>query len=295
MTVLTINQGSARYEHVVQLMNGRRFEEAIAAAKEWINSNSQNADAYGILAQIYLKSDQFHEALYWSEEALRYDAENTIAWFVRVSVLDAQGEDRELLKALNEAQRLDPYEGHYYFLKFNSHRKNGRLQEARQELDKALYMSPENSLYIASDSYLQAIWGNFEASLASEMCALQRNTGDDRTFLFLAWAAQSRGEHDKALEYLKDAIRMKPEDVHLRSEYMDTLGRSHPLYRVFLLPCFLKNIKTWQFVLLWVASWFIYKPLFIMLVVLYAAAHWTSPVIVRIKVYGWGSMFQKNV
>jgi tetratricopeptide (TPR) repeat protein len=292
--VLTIDQGTDRSERVLHHMNGGRFDEAIAAAEQWIKSNPRNAEAYGLLAQIYLKWEKLDQALYWSDESLRYDAENTKAWFVRVSVLYAQGEEREFYKAVKEAQRLDPYEGHYYFLKFNCCRENGRLQEAREELDKALYMCPEKSLYKAAHSYLQANCGNFEASVASEQGVLLSKPADGETFLYLAWAAEVRGEYEKSLEYVKKAIRNDPEDFHLRTEYMNSLRKFHWYYRLLLLPCFLQKIKVWQFALLGVAAWFVYKPLIVLLAVLYAASHWTSTLLVRIKVLGWKKQRETN-
>ncbi|WP_161793325.1 tetratricopeptide repeat protein [Cohnella kolymensis] len=291
---MTINQGTARSERILQLMNEGRSEEALAEAELWIKSNPHNAEAYGMLAQIYLKSDNLDQALYWSDQSLRYDAENTTAWFVRVIVLYAQGEEREFFKAVKEAQRFDPYEGHYYFLKFNFCRKNGRLQEAREELNKALYMSPEKLLYKAADSYLQANCGDYEASRVSEKGALLREPADGETFLYLAWAARIRGEHQKALEYLEKAIGIEPGNAHLRTEYTNCLRKCNWLYRLLLLPCYMQKVKVWQFALLGVAAWFVYKPLIVVLAILYAASHGIGTILVRVKVLRWKKQRETN-
>jgi predicted Zn-dependent protease len=132
---------SLRYEQsdhmtrVFQLTNWRRFDEAISEAEQWLREEPENANAYGMLAQIYMKSGKYDKALHWSAESLKYDPENKIGWFVRVIVLYSQGKEKEYLQAVKEAQRIDPYESHYLFLSFNLYHKKGKLQQAREELD----------------------------------------------------------------------------------------------------------------------------------------------------------------
>lgn len=291
---------SLRYEQsdhmtrVFQLTNWRRFDEAISEAEQWLREEPENANAYGMLAQIYMKSGKYDKALHWSAESLKYDPENKIGWFVRVIVLYSQGKEKEYLQAVKEAQRIDPYESHYLFLSFNLYHKKGKLQQAREELDQALRLAPDNSLYLAGDSYLHANARNFQASLASEQAALFQNPDHDQTFLYLAWAAEKRGDYDKEQEYLKNAIRLDPTDAQIRREYLKSLQKSYWFYRLLLLPSFIKKMKPWQIFLTWIVAWLLFKPLIILFIVLHVLSHWTSKLLVKAKVFGWRSIFRRQ-
>lgn len=69
----------ARY---FQLIEWRRYKEAIQEAEEIIRLSPDEGRGYALLAQAYLKLGEKEKALVWSQEALRRDPEHEVAWFV---------------------------------------------------------------------------------------------------------------------------------------------------------------------------------------------------------------------
>ncbi|MNB72387.1 Beta-barrel assembly-enhancing protease [compost metagenome] len=290
----TSESGALHGVRVYQLMNWRRFPEAIREAENWIAEDPENSDAYGMLAQVHLKAGSYDQALHWSSESLRCDPENPIAWFVRTITLYSQGEEKLFMEAVVEAQRIDPLESHYPFLKFNLYHKKGSLKEAREELDQALRLDPDRALYLAADSYLRANSRDFEGSLASESMALFQDPEDDQTFLHLAWAANRRGDYGKELEFMKNAVRIDPADEQIRAEYLSSLQKKYWFYRVLLMPFVVKKrLARWQFLLIWIVLWLVFRPLVVLFLLLYVLAHWASRLMVRVQVFGWRSLFRK--
>jgi tetratricopeptide (TPR) repeat protein len=277
---LNMRNGSVYREKAVQLMGWRRWNEAVAEAEQWIRSEPNNADAYATLAQI------------WCNEALRYDPENILAWYVRVFTYYCESKDKEFFEAVTEALRIDPYESVYYFLRFNIFHKKGNRMEAEAEMLRALQIDPEVPLYLAAYSYLQASLGEFVQSRITERQALQNDPNDAQVFMYLAWAADQRAEYTKETEYLKNAVRLNPESNHIRQEYIKSLQKNYWFYRVLLMPSFIKKMKPWHIFVSWFLAWILFKPLIFVFIALYVLAHWTSKLLVQVKVFGWRNIFK---
>jgi len=288
-----LQQNTAYFDRTFQLMNWRRYPEAIAEAEKWIASDPENAGAYAMLGQIHMKAGNHDKALHWAGEALRYDPENHIAWFVRTVVLYATGQEELYFEAASEAQRLDPTESYYSYLSFNLYHKKGKHAEARQHLDRALLLAPSRGLYLSADSYLRASMKDFAGSQASEAAALFEDPDNDQTYLYLAWAAERRGEFKKEIDFLKNAVRLDPNDAQIRQEYLNSLQKQYWFYRILMLPSFLRRFKRWQLILLWFVVWLIFRPFVLLFLLFYVLSHWITKLLVKVQVFGWGSLFRK--
>lgn len=279
---------TTRFRKAYQLIEWKRYDAALKEAGELVRENPDDADVYALVGDIHLKLDQYDKALHWSGEALKRDPENQVAWYVRVAVYYETGNDKALDEALQEARRIDPYEAQYLFIESNMCNKKGRFAEAKAHIEDALALRPENPLYIAMLSYIEALLNNSEASRALSQEALRLEAESPYVFLHLAWAAGRRDEYALQADYLKSAIRLQPDNSQIRAEYLEALQKNYMLYRFFLFPAkLMKRWKPWQFLLVWFAAWIIFKPLVIVFILLYILSHWLTKLLVHVKVFGW--------
>jgi len=110
---------------------------------------------------------------------------------------------------------------------------------------------------------------------------------NSNVFMYLAWAADQRGDHLKSLQYLENAVRLKLDNRQLREEYLEILQKQYKVYRLFLVPSkLLTRVKPVYALLLWIVAWFSFRPLVVVFIVLYVVAHWTTKLIVNVKVFG---------
>ena len=291
---MNIHEGSAYREKIVQLMDLRHWKEASAEAERWISSEPSNADAYATLAQINLKQNQFEQAHNWTNQALRHDSENVLAWYVRVFAYYCEGKDQAFLDAVTEAIRIDPLETLFYFLRFNIYHKKGNRMEAEADILKVLEINPDVPLYLAAYSYFQASNSEFVQSRISERQALRFISNDSQLFIYLAWAAELRAEYEKETEYFKNAVRLNPQSEQFRQDYLNSLQKNDRFYRMLLMPSSIKNIKPAYFIISWFLAWIFFKPLVIVFIFLYVLAHWTSKLVVQVKVFGWCNIFKSS-
>ncbi|MBW5446399.1 tetratricopeptide repeat protein [Cohnella sp. CFH 77786] len=276
------------YTEVHQLMEWKRYKEALKAADRILRNDPEDADAYALIARIHSLMDEYEKALHWAGEALKRSPEHELAWFVRVGVYYETNKEKEFNEALQEALRIDPYETQYYFLKANRLNGKKRFHEAKEQLLKALEMKPETPLYLAALSYTEALLGNIGESRRLDRQAIGYGAEAPYTLLYLAWAAGQRGDFDLQESYMRSAVRLNPESRQFQNEYLEALQHNQIVFRIFLWPTIaLRRMKPWQLFISWIVAWFLFKPLLILFIFLYVLAHWLAKGIVHVRVFGW--------
>jgi tetratricopeptide (TPR) repeat protein len=269
-------------------MEWRRYKEALQEAEQLLRLDPEDADAYALIARIHLILDEYEKALFFAGESLKREPENELAWYVRVGVYYETKNEQAFREAVEEAQRIDPYEAQYFFLKANLLTRKGKYQASKEELLQALELSPENPLFLASLSYVEALLRDVEESRRLDRQAIRYDAEEPHVLLYLAWAASHRGDYDLQETYMKTAVRLNPEDKQFQDEYLEALQNSQKLFRAFLWPTkFLRRLKSWQVLVAWIAAWMLFKPLVIVFIVLYVIAHWVTKGIVHVRVFGW--------
>lgn len=152
------------YAAVYQLLEWKRYKEALQEAEDILKEDPEDPDAYALTGQIYLLQEEYDKALYWSGEAIKREPEHKLGWYVRVCVYYETRQYPAFSEAIEEALRIDPYEAHFYFLKANLLNKNGNFAAPKEQLLPALELRPENPLYLAMLSYIEALLRNFPES-----------------------------------------------------------------------------------------------------------------------------------
>jgi len=283
-----VDEARVRYQKVVQLMEWNRLQDAEREAMALIQDEPEDADNYALLGYVKHKMEKYEEAHHWVEQALRREPEHILGWYVRTNTFYEQDNMKALKTALEEALRIDPYEPHYHMLNANLCNKKGKYNEAKEHLLKALEIAPENAFYLAQMSYTEALLGNSHISKEYEKESLRLDVESELNYLYLAWAADRRDDNEQYLLMLKNAIHLDPDNKQVREEYMEGLQSQYLLYRILMAPSRLaKRLKPWQILMCWFALWIIFRPLVIIFIILYVIIHWSTKLLVHVKLFGW--------
>lgn len=278
----------ASYNKAQQLIEWKRYKEALKEAEHLVSQNPEDPNVFALISHIHLLMNEYDKALEWSNQALSRDPEQELAWFVRVCVYYETDKDRACEEALQEALRIDPYEPQYYYLQANLYNKRGKPNNAKTALSHALEMRPESPLYLAALSYTEALLNNFEDSARWEKLALQYNTESSQVYFYLGSAAGERGEYKLKETYMRNAVRLDPDEKQYQDEFLEALQQNEGLFKIFLWPGkFLRKMKSWQILLTWFVAVLLFRPFLILFIVLYVLSHWVTKAIVHVKVFGW--------
>ncbi|AIQ48019.1 hypothetical protein R70723_20500 [Paenibacillus sp. FSL R7-0273] len=273
---------------VHELMEMKRYKEALVEAEQVLREDPEDPDVFAIIAHIYILQENYEKAQHWTGEALRRDPEQQLAWFVQICIYYDTQNYKALNEVLPEAMRVDPYEPHYYFIKANLLNKRAKYKEAREQLLQALELSPENAVYLATLSYTEALLGNMAESVSLDRQAVQTGVENEYVLLYLGWAAGHRGDYKLKETYMRNAVRLDPDDKQLRDEFLESLQQTHKLLAVFLWPTkYFRRLKRWQILTLWIVAWIVFRPLVLVFLILYFTANMVTKGIVHVQVYGW--------
>ncbi|OWR27681.1 hypothetical protein CDO73_21035 [Saccharibacillus sp. O23] len=269
------------------LLSRGRNKEALTEAGEWLREEPETVGPYGALSLAYINLHDYDRALECTEQMLRLDPNEEDAWFLRAVIYYSTREWTQMQEAAEEGLRLNPYRAHLHYLLANMHNKFGRFDQARQAIERALDIDTENGLYYALYSYVLANLLRHEDSREAAENALRKDVETSQTFLYLGWAADRRGDVKTAKTMMEQAIRLDPDDEQTRTEYMEAVQKNYWFYRIFTLPVFFNRFKAWQLLLIWVAASILFRPLVIILVILYGFSFILSKIFVHVQVYGW--------
>ncbi|MBW4083026.1 tetratricopeptide repeat protein [Paenibacillus sp. S150] len=273
---------------VHQLIGWKRYKEALAEAEQLLRQEPEDPDAFALMAHICSLMNEYEKALHWAKEALLREPQHELAWYVRVCVYYETDNEKALEETLREAMRVDPYEAHYYFLQANRLNKKAKYKESRGLLLQALELRPENPLYLAALSYTEALLGNMAESARVDAVAAGYDAENAYVLLYLAWAAGQRGDYKLKEVYMKNAVRLSPDNRQLQDEFLEALQQRQKLFRIFLWPTRLvRRMKRWQIILAWMFAWILFRPLVLLFIVLYVLANWVTKGIVHVQVFGW--------
>lgn len=276
-----------RAERFQRLLGWGKHKEALAEAGEWLREEPETAGPYNALALAYINTGEFDRALECTNQSLRIDPDDDDGWFFRAVIHYATNEWKLMREAAEEALRINPYRAHLYYLLANMHNKQGKFEQARVSIEQALEIDAENGLYHALHSYVLANCLRFDDSIEAAETALREDVERAQTFLYLGWAADRRGDAKGAKTMMEQAIRLDPDEEQIRTEYMQSLQKNFWFYRIFTLPVFFRRFKPWKLVLIWIIASILFRPLIILLVILYMFSFMLSKAFVHVQVYGW--------
>ncbi len=276
-----------RSERIDRLVEWERYDEALREAGEWLREEPESPEPYNALATIYMNKKEYEHALEGTSQALRIEPDNERAWTLRAFIYYDKREWSLMLQATHEGLRINPYQAHLYYLLSNMHNMQGKFQEALEQIRHALRLQPQHGIYLAMYSYVLANLNEKEASYQASLEALQYDLEDAQTFMYLGWAAERRGDAKTAKQMMEQAIRLHPNNEQIRTEYLEAMQKNYWFYRIFTLPLFLRKLRGWQLMLIWMVAWILFRPLLIVLIILYILSHLLSKTFVHLQVYGW--------
>ncbi|WP_172196853.1 tetratricopeptide repeat protein [Saccharibacillus qingshengii] len=276
-----------RAERFERLIDWGRYKDALAEAGNWLREEPETPEPYNALALAYVHTEEYDRALACTDQALRLSPDDEDGWFLRAVVYYSTQDWAQMKEAAQEGLRINPYRAHLHYLLANMYNKQGKFEQAYPSIAQALDIDTQNGLYHALYSYVLANLRRFDDSRAAAETALQNDVERPQTFLYLGWAADRRGDAKTAKTMMEQAIRLNPDDEQTRTEYMEALQKNYWFYRIFTLPVFFRRFKPWQLVLTWIIASILFRPLIILLVILYMLSFMLSKAFVHVQVYGW--------
>lgn len=222
------------YQRALLLHGQRRYEDAERELKQALAGDPHNAEAHAMLGLCMAHRNAYAEASAETDAAIGLAPDLPFAHYAKAAVLLRRDRYEEAAAAIQEALRLNSFSPDYYEMQ-------GRIRFAQRRWRDALE-SAENGLAIEADhdgcGNLRAMsltqLGRKEEAAATLGQSLSRDPHNAVTHANQGWTSLHQGDHKKALEHFREALRIDPELDWARAGMVEALKSRHLIYRIML-------------------------------------------------------------
>jgi tetratricopeptide (TPR) repeat protein len=192
-------------------LRARRLDDAAREQEEAIRINPKSGGAYGSLGLVEMQRGRYDRAAERFDEQLRL-WNNAAARCNLGAALKYQGRFADAEREWREAVRLDPlYASPHVNLGVLFHRQN-RLEEAAREEQKAIELAPRTYEAHFELGLIEIDRGDYGRAIDCLRTALQLRPGSSDALGALGAVLLQLGRLDEALPVMIDVVRGRPQD-----------------------------------------------------------------------------------
>ncbi len=241
------------------LLDARRYGDAEGLLREALAANPNDARAHALLSYALYYQDRNVEALREAEIAIGLDPGESLHHHLRAQALLSLERDGSALSAAQEALRLAPGNPAYHALVSRIFAKRKAWQKALAAAEQGLQLDPEHVQCLNLRALALTNLGQQDEARQTLATALARDPDNALTHANQGWALLHAGDHRRALEHLREALRLNPLLDWARAGIVEALKARNPLYRLvlryFLWMSRLTGEEQWQTVAIVSTGW----------------------------------------
>lgn len=234
-----MNEGIDQYQRGELLLQQGRYDDAAAFFKEAISANPENDSAYAELSMCLVEMEgRRKDALLAIDEAISIDPEYGGYRATRALVLCRLRRGKEALESAEEAIVLQPEDAFSYAAKAQSYMALERWAEAEEAAKESLVLDGDNNF--AGNLLAMALRIQGKES-ENERAVAQLLADDPEDYLAhynAGWSALQKGDHNKAEQHFKEALRIDPSFDGAREGLKESFAARSAFYRAYLKYCF---------------------------------------------------------
>ena len=187
------------------LLHAKRLSDRAVSFYEDVFGLSKEDLAYihDRLGINYNNNGEYEKAIESFSKTVEFDEKNALANFKLGVAFDNAGNHREAIESYRKTISLDSSYLKAYYKLADIYTKNGNHDEAVRCLTKAIELAPEiaESHYRLGTVHIQN--KNYNEAVASYLRVVERAPTFQGIYRSLGLAYESKGEHDKAIEFFK--------------------------------------------------------------------------------------------
>ena len=221
-----------RFNLVLNLLNDNETEKALQIAEDTIAEDPENGAGYVLLGHYYSLTNQPEEAKKWMEEAIAVDPGDAFVLESVVRFYQLSQIDRERWKELTKIGFEQYPDDAFYHFQFGLTHFFDDMEEGLKRIQEAARMDPHNGEYlvnVARCSFLLRKWDLYETY---ERRTLEEDPENANYLSFFADIAYKRGKFNKAIHFIKEAIRIEPDSKQVRDRYQEIYPATNGFVRL---------------------------------------------------------------
>ncbi len=223
-----------RVTRVGVLMEQNRFAEAEKILAELLADYPNDALYLYLLAEVCLQQDKHEKAGHFADLALGINPDDSDLYYVKSRIAADQEKMDVAEKFIEQAIGIDPRDANYFAFWASIKLVRKQYGEALEIANRALELDAENLLALNTRSTALNKLDRSEEAFATIEGALREDPNNPHTHTGYGWGLLEKGDHKKALEHFKEALKNDPSLKYAQMGMLEAIKAANPIYRVFL-------------------------------------------------------------
>jgi Tfp pilus assembly protein PilF len=223
-----------RIQRAQLLFRQSRWDLAEKELRAALADDPEDWLCHAMLSFALLRQEKVQDAVAEAQRAVGHQPDASYAHYVlALAFLDA-GKDAEARAAASRALEIDPADPDYHSLLGWMDLGAKRWSEALANAEKGLALDPEHvqSANVRAQALVKLGRGKEAGDTLGT--ALAREPESDLTHANMGWTLLEGGDHRKALEHFREALRLDPTSEWAREGIVEAMKARNPLYRGML-------------------------------------------------------------
>ncbi|MEM1442791.1 MAG: tetratricopeptide repeat protein [Verrucomicrobiota bacterium] len=225
--------------HGLLLQEQGRLEEAEACFYSVLGQDPDNHFVYSRIALCQLSQEgKRKEALKSINEAIRLQADSGYYHSVKSLILADLRDGKGALASADTAIGLDPEDALALAAKANAFCQMDRWAETEEWSRRALALDSDHGLAANLLTHSLRMQGKAEANQSAVEQQLAADPENSFAHINAGWSSLQQGDHRKAEEHFREALRLDPEAEMAREGLIESFKARSLFYRIYLSYCF---------------------------------------------------------
>jgi len=221
-------------QRALLLFEQSRFDQAERELQQLLLDDPNHAIAHSLLARCLCRRKAFAEATREAEAGVHLAPNSSFAHYMHALVLNDRDRLPDAENAIGEAIRLDPEDADYWALFANLQMQQKAWSKALHSAEQGLAIDAEHVECNNRRAMALVKLGRKAEAGATIDATLARNPDDAFSHANQGWTLLEKGDHAKALEHFREALRIQPEMEWARTGLVEALKARYWLYGLIL-------------------------------------------------------------
>lgn len=232
-------------ERAQQLVHAGRFKEAEKQLRNILGSDPNRAEALALFAICRSEQGEMNEAMDTVRSAISKQPDNDYFLYLQSIFFLKQQKVKEAEKSITNAISFNPVNADYFGLLAAIKLEQKEWQHALDYANAGLEKDSDNLQCLNTRSTALYKLDRKADAFQTIHEALNKDPENERTHANLGWSLLEQGDHQKALEHFREALKIDPDYAHAKAGLVEGLKSRYWFYKIFLKYAFwLSNMKS---------------------------------------------------
>jgi tetratricopeptide (TPR) repeat protein len=228
-------------ERANQLIQLQRYDDALKHLKDVLSQDPNQIEALALYAICQAELNNLDEAVRGIQTCISQQPDNDYFLYLYSLFLFKQEKLKEAEKYICNAISFQPNVADYFGLLSLIHLSKKDWQDALDNANKGLEIDSENLTCLNARSTALFKLDKKEEGYSTIKEALLQDPENPATHTNIGWAMLQHGDHNKALEHFREALKLDPNYAYAKAGLVEGLKARYWFYRMFLKYAFWLN------------------------------------------------------